>query len=108
MSTSILQKIKKYKIKEIQNLKENFGIEEIYQLYKKRKRLFDMNKNIKRNEGGSLNKGQKIWRRAKSIIPGGNMLLSKRPEMYAPDQWPSYYKKAKGCSVWDMENKIKS
>ena len=85
--------------------KENFGIEEIYQLYKKRKRLFDMNKNIKRNEGGSLNKGQKIWRRAKSIIPGGNMLLSKRPEMYAPDQWPSYYKKAKGCSVWDMENK---
>ena len=26
MSTSILQKIKKYKIKEIQSLKENFGI----------------------------------------------------------------------------------
>ena len=27
MSTSILQKIKKYKIKEIQNLKDNFGID---------------------------------------------------------------------------------
>ena len=47
--------------------------------------------------------GQKLYKRAKNVIPGGNMLLSKRPEMYLPDQWPSYYSKAKGCSVWDLD-----
>ena len=46
-----------------------------------------------------------MWKRAKNIIPGGNMLLSKRPEMYAPNQWPTYYSKAKGCHVWDLEKK---
>ncbi len=85
--------------------KKNFGIEEINYLYKKNKKLFDINSKIKRNEGNKIGQGQKLWRRARNIIPGGNMLLSKRPEMYAPDQWPSYYKKAKGCYVWDVENK---
>ena len=33
------------------------------------------------------------------------MLLSKRAEMFLPDQWPSYYSKAKGCKVWDMDGK---
>ena len=46
-----------------------------------------------------------MWRRAKMYIPGGNMMLSKRPEMFAPNQWPTYYKKAKGCFVWDLDNK---
>ncbi len=47
--------------------------------------------------------GQKLWQRAKQIIPGGNMLLSKRAEMFLPEQWPAYYSKAKGCKVWDMD-----
>ena len=47
--------------------------------------------------------GQKLWRRAKRVIPGGNMLLSKRAEMFLPDQWPSYFTKAKGCRVWDLD-----
>jgi len=47
--------------------------------------------------------GQKLWKRAKKSIPGGNMLLSKRAEMFLPDQWPAYYSKAKGCTVWDMD-----
>ena len=50
-------------------------------------------------------KGQNLWRKAKNIIPGGNMLLSKRAEMYLPDKWPSYFRKSKGCSVWDLEGK---
>ena len=33
------------------------------------------------------------------------MLLSKRPELYLPDLWPSYFSKAKETYVWDMENK---
>ena len=48
--------------------------------------------------------GQKLYNRAKKIIPGGNMFLSKRPEMHLPDQWPSYYSKAKGCYVWDLDD----
>ena len=47
--------------------------------------------------------GQKLYAKAKKIIPGGTMLLSKRPEMFLPDQWPSYYSKAKGCEIWDLD-----
>lgn len=47
----------------------------------------------------------KKWEKAKKIIPGGNMFLSKRPELFLPDGWPTYYKKAKGCNIWDLENK---
>ncbi len=37
------------------------------------------------------------------MIPGGNMLLSKRPEMFLPEQWPSYFSKCSGCKVWDLD-----
>jgi len=47
--------------------------------------------------------GQALWQRAKEVIPGGNMLLSKRAEMFLPDQWPAYFSKAKGCKVWDLD-----
>ena len=53
-----------------------------------------------------MSKGQKLLKRAKKIIPGGNQLLSKRSEIFLPGQWPSYYKKAKGSKVWDLDNKI--
>lgn len=43
---------------------------------------------------------QRCYRLAKSLIPGGTQLLSKRPEMFAPDQWPGYYREARG-SVGD-------
>lgn len=49
------------------------------------------------------NSGQKLWQRAKKVIPGGNMLLSKRAEMLLPDQWPTYFSKAKGHTVWDLD-----
>jgi len=47
--------------------------------------------------------GQNLYNRAKKLIPGGNMLLSKRPEMFLPDQWPAYFSKAKGYRVWDLD-----
>ncbi len=47
--------------------------------------------------------GQQLYLKAKQWIPGGTQLLSKRPEMFLPDQWPSYYTKAKGCETWDMD-----
>ena len=49
--------------------------------------------------------GQELYNKAKKLIPGGTMLLSKRPEMFLPDNWPSYFSKAKGCKVWDLDGK---
>jgi glutamate-1-semialdehyde 2,1-aminomutase len=48
---------------------------------------------------------QELYKKAKSLIPGGTQLLSKRPEMLAPDQWPAYFTKAAGCEVWDLDGK---
>ena len=48
-------------------------------------------------------KGQELYNKAVHIIPGGTQLLSKRPEMYLPDQWPSYYAKSKGINVWSLD-----
>lgn len=47
--------------------------------------------------------GQQLYEHAKKRIPGGTQLLSKRPEMFLPEQWPSYYRKASGAEVWDLD-----
>ena len=83
----------------------DFNWENVIDLYNKSPDLFKDNLNIKRNEGISMSTGQKLWKRALKVIPGGNMLLSKRPDMFLPDNWPTYYSKAKGCKVWDMDGK---
>lgn len=49
-----------------------------------------------------MGQGQELYQKAKTLIPGGTMLLSKRPEMFLPDLWPAYFSKAKGCKVWDL------
>jgi glutamate-1-semialdehyde 2,1-aminomutase len=48
---------------------------------------------------------QRLHRLAKTLIPGGTQLLSKRPEMYAPDQWPGYYREAHGCEIVDWDGR---
>jgi len=50
-----------------------------------------------------MGKSQELYKKAKILIPGGTQLLSKRPEMFLPELWPSYYSKAKGCEVWDLD-----
>ena len=57
------------------------------------------------NRAAPGNLGQELYRKARKIIPGGTQLLSKRPEMLLPDQWPSYYSKAKGVETWDLDGK---
>ncbi len=52
-----------------------------------------------------MGKSQELYQQAKQLIPGGTQLLSKRSEMFLPDQWPSYYKKAKGVEVWDLDDR---
>jgi len=49
--------------------------------------------------------GQRLYERAKERIPGGTQLLSKRPEMFLPEYWPSYYTRTKGVNVWDLDGK---
>lgn len=50
-----------------------------------------------------MGKGQNLYKKAKTLIPGGTQLLSKRPEMFLPNYWPAYYDKAEGCFVWDLD-----
>lgn len=52
-----------------------------------------------------LGRSQAIYRRAREIMPGGTQLLSKRPEMFLPEQWPTYFKSAKGAAVIDIEGR---
>lgn len=75
-----------------------------------RPELRQLNQLSARNEGywnalTNLGKGQALYKKAKQLIPGGTMLLSKRPEMFLPDQWPVYFSKAKGCKVWDLDGR---
>lgn len=83
----------------------HFNWAQVLALQSTHPQLFAGNHQIQRNEGASMGIGQKLWKRAKQIIPGGNMLLSKRAEMFLPDQWPAYFSKSKGCKVWDLDGK---
>ena len=51
----------------------------------------------------NFDKGNNLWERATKHIPGGNMLLSKNKNLFSPDYWPSYYSKAKGAHIWDLD-----
>lgn len=82
-----------------------FTWEKTLELQRSQPQLFEANRNLIRNEGATMGTGQKLWKRAKQVIPGGNMLLSKRAEMFLPGQWPSYFSKAKGCRVWDLDGR---
>ena len=83
----------------------HFSYEKIESLLLQNPSLMETNNTHKRNEGANMGSGQKLWQRAKKVIPGGNMLLSKRSEMHLPDNWPSYFSKTSGCSVWDLDGK---
>ena len=50
-------------------------------------------------------KTQKLWSSAQTLIPGGNMFLSKNPDRFLPNQWPAYFSKSKKCFIWDLDNK---
>jgi glutamate-1-semialdehyde 2,1-aminomutase len=81
----------------------HFNWHQVLQLQQTQPDIFFSNQDTTRNEGATMGTGQKLWKRAKQVIPGGNMLLSKRAEMFLPEQWPAYFSKAKGCKVWDLD-----
>ena len=47
-----------------------------------------------------------LWKNAQEIIAGGGQLLSKKPEFHSPNYWPTYYKKAKGYKIWDLDGNV--
>lgn len=85
--------------------RRDFGWLEVLALRREHPEWFVSNRHLIHNAGAQLGAGQKLWKRAKRVIPGGNMLLSKRPEMFLPEQWPAYFSKAKGCRVWDLDGR---
>jgi glutamate-1-semialdehyde 2,1-aminomutase len=81
----------------------HFSWRDVLALQVRHEHLFADNRQLTRNEGAALGTGQKLWKRAKTVIPGGNMLLSKRAEMFLPEHWPAYFSKTSGCNVWDLD-----
>jgi glutamate-1-semialdehyde aminotransferase len=53
-----------------------------------------------------MSKGLDLYKKAKKLIPGGTQLLSKRPEMFLPELWPSYYSRCKGVEVTDLDGNV--
>ena len=86
----------------------SFSVNDVIKLYKKNKNIFQKNITTTRNEGLNMLTGQKFWKRAKNIIPGGTMLFSKNPDLFIPEKWPAYFSKTKGYKIWDLENNIYS
>ena len=81
----------------------DFTWRDVQEVQQSHPEYFLPNQGISRNEEAELGKGQKLYKRAKKLIPGGTMLFSKRPEMFLPEKWPSYFSKAKGCKIWDLD-----
>ena len=85
--------------------KIDFTWEDVLKVVKKNPDLKNINSHIARNVGSKISSGEKLWKRAKKVIPGGNMLFSKRPDLFLQNGWPSYFSKAKGIEVWDLDGK---
>ena len=94
---NIIKLVKKFKTVEI-------PFQKINKMYKKNK-IFFKNFVIKIPNENKLGSGQKLYNRAKNIIPNGSLLFSKRQENFLPNAWPTYYSKAKGCHIWDLDGK---
>ena len=50
-----------------------------------------------------IKNGVILYKYAKTIIPGGTTLFSKRSELHLPNKWPAYFTKAKKINVWDLK-----
>ncbi len=99
-------------------LNSDFSIDDVIHFLSTNPSVASQNNSTLRNEGylksvstendfiasSCLNgKGQILWKEAQNVIAGGNMLLSKNPDLFLPDLWPSYYSRAKGCEIWDLD-----
>lgn len=49
--------------------------------------------------------GPQLWEEAKTKISCGTGLLSKRAHLFDPQSWPSYFSRAKGAHIWDLDSR---
>ena len=61
----------------------NIRWENILDLYKTKPEIFKVNSMFKRNEGSNISKGQKLWKRAKKVIPGKYALIKEARNVLA-------------------------
>ena len=93
------------KILNLTKKKYDSSYNDIIRVIKHNNKIMKLNSSYTRNSGSKDSENQKLWERAKTIIPGGNMLISKRPELFLPKGWPTYFDKAKGIKIWN-KNKL--
>jgi len=91
------------RVLEKMNFAINFGWREILKLNLTESAIFQLNSHIVNDEGSTMNTGEKLWKRALRVIPGGNDFFTKRPSLFLTQGWPTYYEKAKGCHIWDLD-----
>ena len=53
-----------------------------------------------------MNLNHEFLQRGKKRISGLTQLLSKRPDQFAPDVWPTYFSKASGTNIWDLNGQL--
>tara|TARA_Y100000590_G_scaffold419436_1_gene521176 strand:+ start:1799 stop:3763 length:1965 start_codon:yes stop_codon:yes gene_type:complete len=82
-----------------------FKWEDVINLSKRNPKILRKINFIKRKKLFKETKTQKLWSSAQTLIPGGNMFLSKNPDRFLPNQWPAYFSKSKKCFIWDLDNK---
>ena len=82
---------------------KKYGYQDIIKIMKKNKNLTKINQKYNKLDGSKILSGQKLWKRANEIIPGGTMLFSKNPDLFLPVKWPAYFEKSKGCKIWDVD-----
>ncbi len=87
-----------YKIK---SLLKKIGNKNLFTL----SQIIDIVKNKNFFSFDQSNSGYKLWQSANKAIAGGNLLISKNPNFFMPGGWPTYYKKARDCYIWDLNNK---
>jgi len=49
--------------------------------------------------------GYTTYLMAKKSILSGNMLFSKRPDLWLPKYWPTYFTRSKDVFLWDLKKK---
>lgn len=83
----------------------SFDLADIAAVFKAEPELLSGNQGIERDAGSKMSTGAKLWGRAKRTIPDGNLMLSKRSEMFLARGWPSYFSSARGIEVSDLDGK---
>lgn len=82
---------------------KNFKWESVLKFCLNNEHLMTNRDTLRNYKSSSLK--EKYWEKAKKFIPGQNSMISKHPNLYSPNLWPTYFKKAKGCAIWSLDNK---